>query len=362
MRRTAITLVSLALTAAPLAATTPSVAAEAAAAAKPKVIAKNLVSPLSVAVRPNGTAWFSQNFAGQLVRARPGRKPRVVFQARRGVEVGAVSVKRGTVTFATTTGSTPARTFLKTRNSKGEVKNVANLFRYEKQNNPDEGVTYGFTDLDPSCEVPEDFAPYDGIVESHPYATLTHRGTTYVADAAANAILSVKDGVVDTVAVLPPQPLTVPAELAKGFGLPDCVVDHDYNFEPVPTDVEMGPDGMLYVTTLPGGPEDPSLGARAAVHRIDPATGDVETLVTGLMSATGLAVAPNGDMYVGELFRNRIAKIADGTTQAKRWRKAAFPGDVEFVNGRVWATRKSVTGLFPGAGKKFKGQVVRYPR
>ena len=362
MRRTAITLVSLALTAAPLAATSPAVAAETAAAAKPKVIAKNLVSPLSVAVRPNGTAWFSQNFAGQLVRARPGKKPRVVFQAQRGVEVGAVSVKRGTVTFATTTDDNHPRTFLKTRNSKGEVKKVVSLSRYETKNNPDAGVTYGFIDLDPSCEVPRGLAPYEGIDESHPYATMTHKGTTYVADAAANAILSVTNGVVDTVAVLPPQPITVPPGAAASLELPECVEGKTFNFEPVPTDVEMGPDGMLYVTTLPGGPEDDSLGPRAAVHRIDPATGDIETLVTGLLSATGLAVADNGDIYVAELFRNRIAKIASGTTTATRWRKAGLPGDVEFVNGRVWATRKVVTGLFPGTGKEFKGQVVRYPR
>lgn len=44
----------------------------------------------------------------------------------------------------------------------------------------------------------------------------------------------------------------VPAEI--GGGAP-------HNFEPVPIDVEIGDDGMLYVSTLPGGPEGPELGA-----------------------------------------------------------------------------------------------------
>ena len=57
-----------------------------------------------------------------------------------------------------------------------------------------------------------------------------------------------------------------------------------YAVEAVPTDVEVGPDGKLYVTSLPGGPEDPSLGANGRVLRIDPATGKVTTVVGGLIS------------------------------------------------------------------------------
>ena len=54
---------------------------------------------------------------------------------------------------------------------------------------------------------------------------------------------------------------------------PACVVGEEYAFEPVPTDVEFGPDGWLYVSSLPGGPEDASLGARGAVFRVNPWTG-----------------------------------------------------------------------------------------
>lgn len=227
MRRTAISLVSLAVAAAPL-ALVPATASGSAAAERPKVIAGRLLSPLSLDVTPKGAVWFSQNFAGSLMRARPGKPARVVHQAPRGTEVGAVSFRRGTTTFATTTGK--GRTALWTRSRKGKVKRVANLFFHESQHNPDSIHTYGFTDLDPECEkqLPRFMRPYEGIVESHPYATVTRRGTTYVADAAGNTILGVdREGAVETVSVLPPQPVTITAEAAEANDLPDCVAGHD---------------------------------------------------------------------------------------------------------------------------------------
>ena len=70
-------------------------------------------------------------------------------------------------------------------------------------------------------------------------------------------------------------PTTITREAARQFGLPTCTIGKTYAFEAVPTDVELGPDGMLYVSVLPGGPEDPSLGARGAIYRVSPATGAV---------------------------------------------------------------------------------------
>jgi len=357
MRRTAITLVSLALVAAPLAATP----AATAAADPPKVVASGLFSPLSLDVTPKGTVWASQNFSGQLMRIRPGGEPRVVYANTKGAEVGAVSVHRRVVSFALTTGS--GKTVLMQRSKRGKISRVANLSRYEARQNPDADVEYALADADEECveQLPAQFQPYPGIVESHPYATARMGNTRYVADAAGNTILGVgRDGAIRTVAVLPPQPFTVTAEVAEAQGMPDCAIGQDFYFEPVPTDVETGRDGMLYVTTLPGGPEDPSLGARAAVHRVDPGTGAVETVAGGLLTATGLAVAPNGDIYVAELFANRISRIPAGASEAERWRHASLPGDVTWRDGRVWATRKVLTGLEPG--DRPRGQVVRYRR
>ena len=91
------------------------------------------------------------------------------------------------------------------------------------------------------------------------------------------------------------------------------MIGKTYRFEPVPTDVEVGPDGLLYVSTLPGGPEDPSLGARGAVYKVNPSTGKVWKLAGGLLGATNLAVGPDGTVYAAELFSGRVSVVTKGT-------------------------------------------------
>ena len=108
-------------------------------------------------------------------------------------------------------------------------------------------------------------------------------GTAVVADAAGNDIITVSpSGFRTEIATLPGQPVKVTKALAHQFGMPGCVVGHKFWFEPVPTDVEVH-DGMLYVSTLPGGPEDPSLGARGKVYTVDPDTGDVTQIGKGFL-------------------------------------------------------------------------------
>ena len=350
MHRSLMAVAGLALVGTTL-SVTPAVAAD--TEGPPTVLARNQEGPLSLDVSPRGTVWYSQNFAGMLMRILPGGEPRLVARTARHAELGAVSVNNGVVTFATT--SNDGRTRLMERWRNGSIHRVANLSRYERRHNPDGDAEYGIPDLDPSCEaewpVKQAGPPsYTGIVESHPYASTTMKGVRYVADAAGNSILRIgRSGRVTTAAVLPPQPVEIPEGAA---GIPECAVGHTYSFEPVPTDVERGGDGMLYVTLLPGGPEDPSLGARASVLRVDPSDGSSEVVADRLLSATGLAVAGNGDIYVAELFGNRIRRIPAGMDHAVRWRTSTSPGDVEFSDGRVYATRKVFA----------KGQVVRFPR
>ena len=118
-----------------------------------------------------------------------------------------------------------------------------------------------------------------------------------------------------------------------------------YWFEPVPTDVEQGPDGMLYVTSLPGGPEDGSLGANAAVYRVNPAHRQGrQGRRDGLVSATGLAVAGNGDIFVAELFRGRISRIKAGKSTARTFLKVPLPADVELTSQGMFATINALPG------------------
>ena len=80
----------------------PASADDPAAKAKANTLAKGLLSPLSLAVAADGTVFYSQNFAGTLNVRRPGKKPKTIYQATvPGTEVGAVSVARGNVKFAT---------------------------------------------------------------------------------------------------------------------------------------------------------------------------------------------------------------------------------------------------------------------
>lgn len=276
----------------------------------PTVLASNLFLPLSLAVGTGGTTYVSQNALGVLTKISPDGSSSVVASANPGDELGAVSVRKGTVYYSTNAPDLTASA-LYSMPAGGLATQLADIHAYESSVNPDQVNSYGFVDLPQTCldqfDPASPFGPaqYRGIVDSHPYASLPLDDGVYVADAGANAILKVAyDGTVSTAAVLPPgDPIVVSAELAAGVGFPDCAVGASYRFEPVPTDVEQGPNGWLYVTTLPGGPEDASLGARGAVYRINPANGDVRWVVGGFVGATDLAVSKRtGLIAVTELF------------------------------------------------------------
>lgn len=345
------------------------VQASAAPASKPSstqtTLASGLLSPLSLAVSDNGTTFYSENFAGVLHRRSPQGKTKAVYRSEPGVEVGAVSEQGGDVRFALSAGNNEYAVLMGIGHT-GVPTRVANLMAHEKRHNPDGAVAYGFRDLDEECisQFPEEGIPaaYSGAVESHPYATWLGRGgQTFVADAGANAILAVAGPKrVRTIAVLPPASLPVTAELAEGAGIPECAVGHTYYVEAVPTDVEKGQDGMLYVTTLPGGPEEH--GAAASVYRVNPKNGRVKLVVTGLVSAVGLAVGAGGDIYVSELFRGRIVRIPAGTNKVRTFREIGLPGDIE-ATSTGWAfTAGVLTGLSGEPGDDPAGSVVRLLR
>lgn len=230
-------------------------------------------------------------------------------------EVAGVAVNdRGDLAYTTSvfgeTGATSTTLTIKRKHGRTVT---ADLLAYETEHNPDAGVTYGI-DNPTECQR-EAFEPLGGAnntggIDSHPYAVapLGEDGWV-VADAGGNDLLKVsRSGRVSTLAVLPRQPTTITAEAAGALGLPDCVVGAVYNFEPVPTDVEV--DGRnLIVSLLPGGPEDPSLGARGSVYRVDSRHGYARRIAGGFLGATNVAVASKGRIFVAELFAGRISVI-----------------------------------------------------
>lgn len=232
-------------------------------------------------------------------------------------------------------------------------------FAYETAHNPDGVIRYGVTD--PSPCVTDAFnaagipVSYEGLLDSHAYSVAAYRGGWLVADAGANVVWQVdRDGTLSTLTVLPAQPLTFTAEHAQALGLPACVVGVTYLFESVPTDVEVGADGKIYISTLPGGPESPALGARGAVFSLNAKNGKLKTVATGFLGATNIALAANGDIYVAELFASKISVVHRGQVSTF----LDLPGvvAVETYGGSVWAATMG------DPGSQTPGTIVEVPR
>lgn len=270
-----------------------------------------VLAPFQLAV-DGGDVYASDGFLGTLTRYRAGRK--TVLASVEGGGLSGVDVVKGGRSWAYTSSTPDGRTLL-TITARGQRDVVADLGAYEARRNPDQDVTYGVVAGSNPCanaafeQVTGGPARYTGIVESNPYAVAAlPDGAWAVADAAGNSILRVDGkGRISTIAVAPRRPLKITRALAASVGLPSCTVGVTYAFEGVPTDVEVGRAGALYFTSLPGGPEDPSLGARGAVFQINP-YGGVKWVAAGFLGATNLAV-DGGTMYVTELFAGKVTAI-----------------------------------------------------
>ncbi len=211
----------------------------------------------------------------------------------------------------------------------------ADTLAYETSRNPDAKYTYGPVSTDP-CVINALGPATKGLVDSHAYSVLRYGSSWVVADAGANALFKIDQrGRIRTLAVLPPQPYRITAEGAAALGLPSCTVGVTYRFEAVPTDVELGRDGQLYVTTLPGGPETNALGARGALWRVNPRTGKVRLVASGFAGATNLAIGSKGEIYVAEYFAGKISVVRKG--KVKPFLNLQNVVALESDRGTLWA-------------------------
>ena len=318
-------------------------------------IAKHLVGPLSVAQAPDGTRYWADSFAGQLYRQAPNGAVSVIYKSKHHGADG-VSADGGVLRFVTGSGDNKSGGVW-TLDANGAPKMLGDTYAFEKAANPDGKFQYGFLKTPKSClaQLPEEMGPgsYSGVKETHAYAVASAAGVDYIADAGANAILALDaQGVFRTVAALKPVKVKVTSSVAKALHLPNCTIGKKYALEAVPTDIEYGPDGQLYVTSLPGGPEDGSLGLNGRVLKINPTTGHVTTVADGLLSPTGVAVTSTGDIYVTQLFRGVISKIKAGKSRARTYLEVPLPAAVEVTPTGLLATINALPG------KKPKGQVV----
>lgn len=357
MRRTP--LIPVAVAAAALLATAFPTASSA-AKADPEVVADGLVSPLSVAIADDGTVYVAQNFATLITKVAPGGDPEVIYADEGEREVGAFSIEGDVLTFGASIPAVDVKMYTYTPTDEGyEQTEIADLWAYEKAHNPDKVNTYGIAGLSKSCkkDTPKFLRPYKGKKDAHAYASTTVDGVTYVADAGANAILAIDDGVVSTVAVLPPTSIKITKKIRKIIEAPKCTIGKKLRVEPVPTDVEADGDGHLLVTSLPGGPEDPAMGANGRVYHVDPVTGKATKEMGGLVSPTGIAVGPDGEMYVSMLFGSTVAVQPAGGARAV-FAEVPFPGDVEYANGVVYVTE---SGLMDDPSGPPTGKVLAFP-
>jgi hypothetical protein len=333
--------------------------APAANAADPGVVTDGLKGPLSVAVAPDGTVYVSENNGAVLDKITPDGTKTPIYADEAQREVGGVSVVGDVVTF-TTTGHHDAKVWTLTPNDEGgyDQAEIADLWAYEKTKNPDGKRRYGIRGLSKSCKraIPKDMRQglvrYKGIKDSHPYATAVAGDTTYVADAAANAILAIDGSGVHTLALLPKVKVKITKKLRKQTHLPKCAQGKLFRGEPVPTDVEIDPLGNLHVTTLGG-----MLGEMmpvGGVYAINPANGKVSKDAGGLMGPVGLAISATGTTYVSQLFAGNVLVKPFGGDASEFAQVAGGPGGIEVNGTDVYVTE---TDLF-GSGEN--GKVLKF--
>ncbi len=321
-----------------MSATTASAGAAAGLSAKrATTLTTTPILPFQIAFR-GSTLHYTDGFTGTIHKITPSGEVEVA-SAPGGIDGVEFSQDGKTMAFA---GGSEKGGLLTLRRA-GHPDVVADLGQYEQTVNPDRNITYGITKGGNQCA--RDFlsaasglpATYKGAKDSHAYqvAALPH-GAFAVAEAGGNAILKVTaKGVISVLSLLPRQPHKFTAAEAQALDAPSCIVGVTYAFEAVPTDVEVGKNGRLWVTTLAGGPEGPQLGARGKVYTIE-RWGKATQFAKGLLGATNLAVASSGKIYVTELFNGRVAAVSKTGHVSTAIPIKGSPVSVEVKDGHIY--------------------------
>jgi hypothetical protein len=244
----------------------------------------------------------------------------------------------------TKASTAPVAEALVVAESHGSVVQACDLLQYELVVNPD-----GQTQVDANS------VPVDSL--SNPYSVLVQDERILVADAGANAVLSIDrhNGKISTFFV---PPLVTDGACAGAENNPASdKYPATVGCDPVPTGVASGPNGRIYVSTL--GALTP--GA-ARVYVLTPGGKEVRR-IEGLNPLTGIAVDHEGVVYASELTGDTPIDMVDPTQPPvgrivrinkngdRSYAPVGLPQGLEFKNGKLYA---SALSLVPDGG-----QVVR---
>jgi hypothetical protein len=189
---------------------------------------------------------------------------------------------------------------------------------------------------------------YNGFAESRATSVAAYGKDFVLADSAANTLLRITtSGKISTLAVLPPQPLEITAGFATQHGLADCVVGLTYNLEAAPSDIEVGRDGYLYVTTTAFVPQTFDVGPRGSLYRVNPSDGKAVLLASGLDEPTNLAIS-GGRIYITEHGAGTVSVLTHG----KVAKYLSLPGAVSIESGKHGS-------LYVGTDFTGPGSIVR---
>lgn len=321
----------------------------------PMALAEGLITPLHLAAGPFGSVTVSEGVASRLTTVAVG-ETRTVYEAL-GWDVGGVDYDGGTLVFVESRGggpdTSPRVSSLKAIDADGIVKTITDqLARSGIDDDADRDVHYGLSVADAAANggcvaelaavgIPAGYTGGAMATDSHVASVAVAGSTAYVADAGAGTVLVVnlRSGAISTRTVLPVMEAILSDESTQAVGAPSCA-GLRYGFEGVPTDVEVGPDGWLFVSAVPGGAAQDIAPPQGAVYRVDTVTGAVELYADDLITPTGIALDAAGSLYIASLFGPGILKVAPGGGEAGLYLPAFRVADVEVHRSRLFATTR----------------------